>query len=70
MSDNQNNLPAVRVVKGVPGESLRDRMSHANEAVTTGAEKTLTAFFGLLPVFAMLGLMIALAWGFAMFQSP
>ena len=70
MFDNQNNLPEVRVVKGVPGESLRARVIHANEAVVDGAGKTLTTIFGLFPILAAFGLIVALAWGFAMFQSP
>lgn len=70
MRDNQTNLPSVRVVKGIPGESMRARVSHANEAVCDGAHKALTTFFGLLPVVAAFGLIVALAWGFAMFQSP
>jgi hypothetical protein len=70
MTDHPKNLPAVRVVKGVPAETLRDRVTHANEAVAEGASKTLTVVFGLLPAFAAFGLIVALAWGFAMFQSP
>jgi hypothetical protein len=70
MTEHDHNLPAVRVVKGVPVETFRDRVSHANEAVAEGAGKTLTLFFGLLPAFAAFGLIVALAWGFAMFQSP
>lgn len=70
MSNNDHNLPAVRVVKGVPGESLRARVVQANEAVSEQATKTLTVVFGMLPILAPFGLIIALAWGFAMFQSP
>ena len=70
MTEHDHNLPAVRVVKGVPADTLRDRLVHANEAVAEGAGKTLTVFFGLLPVIAAFGLIVALAWGFAMFQSP
>ena len=67
---NEHNLPEVRVVKGVPTESLKDRVNHANDAVVEGANRTLTTIFGLLPVIACFGLIVALAWGFAMFQSP
>lgn len=70
MSRKQSSLPAVRVIKGIPGDTIRDRLNHANEAVCEGAGKTLATIFGLLPVFAMFGLMVALAWAFAMFQSP
>ena len=67
---NNKNLPEVRVVKGVQGETIRERVIHANEAVVEGANKTLTMVFGLLPIIAAFGLIVALAWGFAMFQSP
>lgn len=70
MSNRDHNLPAVRVVKGVPGETLRNRMIQANEAVSEGAGKTLTVVLGMLPIIAPFALIVALAWGFAMFQSP
>lgn len=71
MDRSEKQLPSVRVVRGAARDrTWKDQVSSALDPAREGAERTLTVFFGLLPVFAVVGLIIALAWGFAMFQSP
>ncbi len=49
---------------------LRARLHEAMEPRRDSVSRAVSVAFGLWPVFAIFGMMLAFAWGFAMFQSP
>jgi hypothetical protein len=68
---NLENLPTVRVVSGAQSDRRwRDEVSAGANAAREGANQTLAVIFGMWPLFASLGLLMALLWAIAMFQSP
>ena len=71
MSDGKQRLPTVRVVKeAAVADPLRARMHAVLEPSRERGTRALGFVFGMWPLFAVCGLMIGLAWCFAMFQSP